>query len=408
MINENSGFILRRYDSINIGLAVLFAWIPLTALASAALGESYQQTSIFLGLQLIYLGSIFNALPAIFRGSIKNSLILFIIGFAAVYLISSLVCQDQLLKEQAFRTFYLWCLPYFILSIRVKDFGLLFQTLKTVGLIAIVCEVLKVLVFTSITNYSQDVGYDALLPFVVFYLSFLKEQNYKYIILSLISFALILMSGSRGPLFCAILSFVSIFIYRNRFTRKTVTYAIILIALYALYIIFEEQILSWLMGLFTDLSVSTRSIEMLINNEIASDDIRDSLRNESFAYAFTHPLVGSGFLNDRVYLYKFGFITSNTAAVFGSYSHFFIAEILMQLGLIPGAIGLFIFFKNILNKIRYSFDQYEAYVFIIVLTIGLFPLLVSRSWFSYPYFYLILGLLFSRSTNQFSDTGRND
>lgn len=408
MINENSGFVLRSYDSINIGLAVLFAWAPLNALASAALGESYQQTSIFLVLQLIYLGSIFNALPAICRGGIKSSLVLFILGFGAVYLISSLICQDQLLKEQAFRSFYLWCLPYFILSIRVKDFGLLFQTLKIVGLIAIVCEVLRVLVFTSITNYSQDVGYNALLPFVVFYLSFQDEQKYKYIILSLISLALILMSGSRGPLLCAILSFFTIFIYLNRFTRKTITFALVLIALYSLYVVFEEQILSWLMSLFTDFSVSTRSIEMLRNNEIASDDVRDSLRKKSFAYAFNHPLIGSGFLNDRVYLYKLGSINSSTATVYGSYCHFFISEILMQLGLIPGAIGLFLFFRNILNKIRYSFDNYEAYVFFIVLTVGLFPLLVSRSWFTFPLFYLILGLLFSESSNQTSDTRESD
>ena len=81
MHNINSGFIFKKYDSINMGLAVLFSWVPITALLSSALGESYQQTSIFFLLQLIYLGAIFNALPAIFRGHVKSSFFLFVVSY---------------------------------------------------------------------------------------------------------------------------------------------------------------------------------------------------------------------------------------------------------------------------------------------------------------------------------------
>lgn len=401
MSNINSGIVLRNYDSINIGLAVLFAWVPITSLASAALGELYQQTSLFLILQLIYLGAIFNAIPAIFRGPVKNSFIFFVLGFATIYGFSAMACSDSVLKSQTFRNFYLWCLPYFLLSFRVKDFSLLFNTLKIVGVVALVCEALILLVFTSISSYSQESGYDALLPFVVFYLSFNRENKKLYLILVILSFMLILMSGSRGPLLCAILAFIAVFLYKNRFSKKTFLYSVLLIFVFLLYSFFQEQILSWMLGQFSGLSVSTRSIEMLMNREIASDDIRDSLRNESFAYAINHPFIGSGFLNDRVYLYKFGFITSSTATVYGSYSHFFIAEVLIQFGLIPGIIILFVFVKNILRRITVTINVDESFIFLIIISIGVFPLLVSRSWFSFQYFYLVLGLLFTNTSNQY-------
>lgn len=398
MKNINRGFLLHKYDSINLGLAVLFAWVPLTSLTSSIFGDLYQQTSIFTLLQILYLLSIFNAIPAILRGRIKLSLIAFAFGFAFIYAISSLACSDELLKKQAFRNFYLWCLPYFALSFRVRDYASLFKTLRWPAFIAMVCEILNLLVFSSVSSYSQDIGYDALLPFIVFYLSFYKDRKTLYFVFTLISFALILMSGSRGPLLCAILAFISVNLYNNKINKKTIKYVIIIIGTYLIYSIFQEEILSWLLNKFTDLSVSTRSIEMLWNGDIASDNGRASLRNQSFIYAYEHPIIGSGFLNDRVYLYQFGFITSNTATVYGSYSHFFIAEILMQFGLLTGFVVLWIFFENVLSRILTAKSIDETYIFLIVLSIGLYPLFVSRSWFTFPYFYLILGLLFSESS----------
>lgn len=400
MKNINSGFILKNYDSINMGLAVLFAWVPITALLSSALGEQYQQTNIFFFLQLMYLVAIFNALPAIFRGQMKPSFFFFVLGFSLLYYISSETCQDKTLNAQVFRSIYLWCLPYFVLSFRIKDFSLLFKTLKGVSLVAMLCEILRILVYTSITSYSQESGYDALLPFVVFLISYFKDKKQIYIVFVTISLSLILMSGSRGPLFCAILSFSTVFLYVNRISKKTVLFAIGLVFAYFLYSFFQEQILAWVLTQFTDLSVSTRTIEKLLDSTIVSDDIRSSLRNESFSYAFNHPFIGSGFLHDREYLYRCGFITANTATVFGSYSHFFFAEVLMQFGLVTGSIVLFIFAKNILGKIIKSMVIEEVYIYLVVLTIGLFPLFVSRSWLTFQYFYLILGLLFNNTPSK--------
>lgn len=395
-MNENRGFLLKRYDSINLGIAVLLIWVSVTSLLEALYGEAMNTLPIFRVLQLCYLGAIFNAFPAIFKGKWKKSILVFLFFYFLIYIISSAFCDDKELEKLVFRNLYLWCWPYFILALKIKDFDLLFKTLKIVGYIAIICEIFRLSLFNTVgIPYSQETGYAVLISLSVFTLALVKEKKIYYILPVSISFLIILMSGSRGPLLCGILLFVIVFFEQNRLSQKTFFTLFIAFLVYFIYNIYRYEILTWLLELFSQMSVSTRSIELLLNNEIGEDNIRDALRNTSFQYALQHPFVGTGVLNDRVYLYKFGFITSATATVYGSYSHFFFAEVLMQFGLLPGCLLIFIFFKKIWYRIFKAVSVSEQNVFIISVTVGFLPLLVSRSWFTYQLFYLLLGILFS-------------
>ena len=395
-MNENRGFLLKRYDSINLGIAVLLAWVPLVSLLGAIYGEYMASQPIFKILQLCYLGAIFNAVPAIFRGKGKKSILVFLFFYFLIYFISSSLCNDKDLKDLVFRNLYLWCWPYFILAFKIKDFGLLYKTIKIVGYIAILCEISRLSLFRVIgIPYSQETGYDVLISLSVFSLAFARERNLYYLIPVGISFFIILMSGSRGPLLCGLLLFFLVFIVQNRFSRKTVFAVLAAFIAYIIYSIYQYEILTWFLDFFNKISVSTRSVEILLSKDIAVDEVRDSLRNTSLQYAIQHPLWGSGLLNDRVYLYRMGIITSSTATVYGSYSHFFFAEVLMQFGLFPGCILIFILFINLWKRIFKAVSVSEQNIFIISVTVGFLPLLVSRSWFTFSLFYLLLGLLFS-------------
>lgn len=400
-MNENRGFLLKQYDSINIGVTVLLAWVPLTSLLGALYGEDMNTQLIFKILQLGYLGAIFNALPAVFRGKDKYRISVFLLCYFFVYFISSAFCNDQELKDLAFRNLYLWCWPYFILAFKIKDFRQLFGMLKIVGCVAILCELFRLSLFSAVgIRYSQETGYNVLISISLFSIAFINERKLYNLIPIIISILIILMSGSRGPLLCCILLFIFVFFAKYRFSRTTFFTLFAVLFVYVIYSIYQREILNWLLNFFTQISVSTRSIEMLLNNDIAVDNIRDSLRNTSFQYALEHPLLGTGVLNDRVYLYGFGFITSYTATVYGSYSHFFFAEVLMQFGLLPGCFLIYLFFMKLWNRIFKATEVSEQSIFIVFTVVGFFPLLVSRSWFTFSLFYLLLGLLFSAKSKR--------
>ena len=162
----------------------------------------------------------------------------------------------------------------------------------------------------------------------------------------------------------------------------------------------KEEIKKWGKDEYKKRWERKRNIEKLIKNDIEKDDIRELLRNTSFQYALDHPFWGTGLLNDRIFLYNIGFITSPTATVYGSYSHFFFAEVLMQFGLIPGCLLVFFLFRQLWTRIFKGTSVDEQNLFIISVTVGLFPLLVSRSWFTFPLFYFLLGLLFSAKSKK--------
>ena len=400
-MNDNRGFLFPRYDSINFCIAFLLAWISLTSLLGAIYEDGMNNQPIFKILQLCYLGAIFNAIPAVFRGKYKNTIFIFLLFYFLIYFISSAFCDDEEFEGQVFRTLYLWCWPYFIMAFKIKDFGHLFKILKIVGYLAIACELLRLLSFSVVSlGYSQETGYGALIPLAVFTLSYVRERKLYYLVPITISFAIILMSGSRGPLLCGVLLFLFVFIIQHGISSKAVFTSFIVFLIFLVYKVYQYEILTWVLDFFTQISVSTRNIEKLLNNDLATDDIRELLRNTSFQYALDHPFWSTGLLNDRIFLYKYSFITSPTATVYGSYSHFFFAEVLMQFGLIPGCLLVFFLFQKLWTRIFKWTSVDEQNLFIISVTVGLFPLLVSRSWFTFPLFYFLLGLLFSAKSKK--------
>lgn len=98
---------------------------------------------------------------------------------------------------------------------------------------------------------------------------------------------------------------------------------------------------------------------------------------------------------DRIYLYNLNIIASKTASVWGCYCHNIFLELMMQFGLIPGLLIGCTILRRIFFKITGSDSYFNIRLIIIFVSIGLFPLLVSRSWITYPFFYFLVGLLFN-------------
>ena len=207
------------------------------------------------------------------------------------------------------------------------------------------------------------------------------------------------MSGSRGPLLCAIAGAVLAYSIIKGINRRDVYSFSLLFIVYVIYSVYRIEILTWILDIFNSMNVSVRSIEMLLYDDITNDDARNKLRSIATNYILEHPILGSGFINDRVYIYS-NYVMNKTATVYGSYCHNFFLEILMQFGLLPGIIIITIFIKKIVFTFKYAISQTEREYLIVITTIGIFPLLVSRSWITFHLFYMVLGTLLVSNKNK--------
>ncbi len=391
---NNPGLFIKKYDSINLGLSYLVLWVPITGLLGSIFGEESKQTIFFRILQILYILGIVNALPAASRIFRNVNFLFFFILLLMIYFFSYIECSDDGLKFDMNRMILLWCIPYLFMSLLIKDVENLLFYLRYVGFLIIFIEFLNCVVFSKVDVYSQDVGYNCVLPIVLFFSSFLFEKKKFDLLFVILGFVIVLFSGSRGPLLSSILGLI--LTCSVRLTIKKVIYLILFFSgLFVAYILYKDQILSCIIDLFASLGVSTRVVEGLLYNNLGDDEVRDSLRNAAWLYSCERPFIGGGFFMDRIYLYNLNIIASKTASVWGCYCHNIFLELMMQFGLIPGLLIGCTILRRIFFKITGSDSYFNIRLIIIFVSIGLFPLLVSRSWITYPFFYFLVGLLFN-------------
>ena len=375
---------------INVAMSCILLFGTLASYIDAKYGRgsgSYYLT------QTIYFLSMLAALPSAIK-CINRKIVIFAISFFIVFLVSYAIGKDTNVFHLVERNILLWCMPYLLFSFSVRDHKDLVIKLKYVSLFVLIIGYLRMFTLNfSSETYSQELGYDVLLPFIIYFLLFLKEHKSWYIVPIAVSYALMLMSGSRGPLMCAVMGGILACVIINRVKIKNIMlYATIGCAVYIPYYLHRIEILTWVSDCFTSLNVSNRAVEMLLYNEISRSEGRDRLREIALDYILNHPFVGSGVVNDRPYLYG-QYLINRTATVYGTYCHNFFLEIMMQFGLVLGVILIAAYFYSIVSKVKNADAIEKKEYWIILLTIGFFPLLVSRSWITFHVFYMVIGAL---------------
>lgn len=387
------GGVLRRIDWANIALAYMLLYIPLSYCISDIWGNS---SSYIMAIRIIYLVLFVMALPIIYRSCSSKS-VAFLAVFGAFYLGSIIICVDTELVELANYAIFYWCLPYFFLGVCVSNHKDLLEKLKVATMPMVAIQIVRTFLLSRMDTeefYNQELGYDNLLPLIIYWMSFLEKRKPRYLVIPLVSFILILMSGSRGPVMCALLGLaMSVFISRSLSMKQIFILLVIMVGVSVVYFYYQYEILSSTLNYFSDINVSTRTVSKLLDSSLSHDDSRNIQRTLAREFVLAHPISGSGFLNDR--LYMFGLFRSNALVTpFGSYCHNFFLEIMMQFGAIPGLLLIVLFLFTLVVKIVKSVTIEEQYIWIAVLVIGFFPLLVSRSYLTFPQFYLLVGMMF--------------
>lgn len=391
--NRRNGLIPGKYDAVNIAISYYMIMLCIYSSFNIIL-----PAEIMLIMHIVFYAFLINSLNVITKSfNLKHILFLFI-GIL-VFLVSLFFSKDETVFSLAGVTIVRECIPLFFLGAAVRNLDDLLKKLKISAYIILLFTYISIFVTQSSGNvvegYSQDVGYQNAIPFVVFLVDYMQKKEKKDILGLAFSFFAILMGGARGPILCIGIAFFLACIFLGKFDgQRSVAYFISFILIIVFISLFYQEILYGLLNLFEKFGVSTRILIGLIENDIADDSSRSTLANFAFEFAKEHPLIGTGIINDRKLL--FDNLTVNTnKTVFGYYCHNFFLENLMQFGLIPGIIVCFIWLKFIIQPmLRYNDLNLRA-IAIVMCTAGFLPLLVSYSYITYQYFFLMAGFMFS-------------
>lgn len=388
-MRNNRGLFLKRFDSINMGLSALMVFGVVISLIDSIFGRGV----IYNTTQYIYLLFFINALPALLKNFSLQTFFL-ILAVWGIYLFSILIRTNSVVFDEAQRTILLWCMPGFLLASCVTDFEKLFKWLRLSSIIILLITIMQLFFVFSSEGffYSQELGYSVLPCLALFYLSFEYDRKFYYLVPVIISFIVILASGSRGPLLSGILAIVLCYVSHFGLSKKIMILGVLVITCSFLFANYIVDLLTSVLSYFGNLNFSTRTIELLLSGNIADDDERTNLRSIAINYILNHPFYGTGVVNDRVIIAQS--MGSAGINVYGSYCHNFILEIMMQFGMLPGGIILVLFVKKIINMLR-SRKVFIVKIGVFTISVGLFPLLVSRSWITYPEFYLLMGIIIS-------------
>ncbi len=385
------GIVSGSYDAVNIAIAY---YMVILCIYSSF--EKVLPGIIMTGIQLIFYGLVVNALKWIVR-SLNVKHVYFIFIFIVIFIVSLFIAKDIDVFREVGLTLMRGGIPLFFLGASVRDCEDLLSKLRRTSWTVLLIIYVSTFVTKSSGNildaYSQDVGYQVVMPFVLFFADYMVKKRKLDLIGMLLSIIGVLMGGARGPLLCIVIAFFVTWLLFGNFEGKNALVTVGALAVGSvLFFVFYEDILNILMNFFEEFGISTRLLMGLANNSLADDSSRSILRNFAIDYAVQHPVLGTGIINDRKLIYDNLTINSNKT-VYGYYCHNFFLENMMQFGLIPGIVIGGIWLKIIIKPMLKFNEINIRSVAVIMCTIGFLPLMVSYSYITYQYFFLMVGFV---------------
>lgn len=206
-------------------------------------------------------------------------------------------------------------------------------------------------------SYDLSFGYDVLLFMLVFLNSALSDKKKLDIVMAGLGFAMIFLAGSRGPIMCLIIFFGLFFLNRlqkAKLIKKVLMIGGFVLAL-ALVFLFYEAILMFLVSLMESLGLSSRTLTMLLEGNIADDNGRDRVWNAALQMIQNNPF-GYGPMGTRHVIYYIQDV---------GHPHQIFLEILVDFGVIFGSVIILFLVINAAKMILQKVDNTWKDLFII-------------------------------------------
>ena len=209
-------------------------------------------------------------------------------------------------------------------------------------------------------SYDLSYGYNVLIYALVFLFCALKHKKPMDIVLAAAGMGMILLGGSRGPFLCVVI-FVGLYILMTiNNSKKKIQLFALFTTLGVSFLLLYKKILLLAITIMDKLDMSSRTITILLEGDIADDNGREAILGAAIEMIEKNPF-GYGALGTRHVIYYVHDV---------GHCHEILLEMLVDFGVIFGTI-LILFL--IINALRFLFvKKYAAWS-------GVFLIFFSRA-----------------------------
>jgi hypothetical protein len=292
----------------------------------------------------------------------------------------------------------LYCIPLGCVWYKVDRFDIAIYQTKKACLISTFCG-LMVCLLPHIgmgdfghTGYNMSLGYSLLFP-ALFYINYIKEKRH-YIFLALINIGVIIFAGSRGPVLCLAIYLLFIYFAKKGIKSKGGVIAFSLIILFGLVLILNfSAIMQWIVDTLDEHGIYSRTLSYLAYRTFYSG--REEIWSEAVHRIAEKAFTGWG-------------IGYDNSAMIGLIPHNLFLELLISYGCIFGSMISIVVIICIWKKALISSIKKTIYsdIGIMLLSIGFIPLMISFTYLTWPYFWLLLAFCLNKNRKTHRTTMR--
>lgn len=303
----------------------------------------------------------------------KWSVFLIVYSIAVLILLLHIVIFPDnyiYIKQNSLRFLLPIVIPNVLCLMYLKDIEVVESALYKISWFTTFLAFVYVINFFSgrflIETYSMSFSYGLLLPMLSLY----SHKRWYSMAAALFLFVIVISIGSRG----AAIVFVLFVVYDTfQYNKKYIIPSIITIVVFYLFL---PSLASWL----DTIGISSRTLNLLLGDEIGYMSGRDSIYDNALAVFWNSPIKGVGLFGDRVFLD-------------GAYVHNFILELYLNWGIIVATLILFYFaWKFIVTYIKS--DKENKNILVKYLFAGVAPLMASGSYLTDYDLGVFIGVLF--------------
>lgn len=376
-----------KKDDRRISLAVLsyFVVLFIKFMLIYIFGENYSEIIISISIiaqALIYIYSF----PIILKRNFNLIFMLYIL-FLSYILIDLIIYPNK--SEYTFNILFsllFVSLPTYIYVFNIEFNEIFMKSMKDIGDILFYLSILFIIFILlgiiSVDKYDMSLSYCLLFPLIIKTDKFFENIYFRNSFSVLFLLILILILGARGPILAFIVfSFLKLINKLKKLKKNEVLTLLILFVILILFILHADYYLLNMQKLGYEIfGFKSRTLELFLRDFNYSSG-RDYIYSTLLKAIDKRPFLGYGISGDRMIM-----------GSFAKYSHNIFLELIIQFGIIIGGslifILLFLITKGLLEK-----DNLKYNLFIIWLSLGFVPLLVSNSYLVAINFWILLALM---------------
>lgn len=221
-------------------------------------------------------------------------------------------------------------------------------------------------------SYSLTFGYQVIFCCIVFVFFFLENKKWYDMIAAILSFVLVILEGSRGPLICLAVFLVLYLLAKGKELRKRkkLQFLTLIVILSLAVILFRDSLLSWLIDRIAALNIDSRTITMLLSGNLSSDNARGIIFDLCWDHIENQGFWGMGPFGNRTFI---------VPKYYWGYPHNIVLELILDYGWMV-AIGIIAAMVLAIIRMFRKAQKEELMVFCILLAYNMKLFLSSTYW----------------------------